>query len=449
MIRIADSIENADEMMDKHFITEDMASKLEEIAANSGITLKGIRAGHKVSKVMLKICRLINITSHSDIIDTSFYRQDGEYVQRTRDEGWNWQYAQFSDGVNPSVIKGTAIISVHPIDFWTMSFGKDWASCHTIDKENRRRNEHNYSGCYCGGTESYMLDKSSIIFYFLPDDFNGDHPELENKVKRCVFYLGEDKLIQSRVYPDGRDGGDKSLAGDIRGIMQKVVSELWDVPNYWSLSKGTSACRAVTESYGPHYRDYLHYSDCNVSYLKRIDGYKNTRPVSIGTEKIICPSCGKAHYTEENIFCGKCIGEYERCEACGEYHDEEYMYYIDGYYYCSDCVTSCWNCGNEIVANTATETYEGRCVCNYCLDRHYVWSEYESNFVDEDDTILTEEGHIYASDGNGYGECSNCYEYHDEDELIYDGETDRYYCHDCYDELMASRENQLDCAVGE
>ena len=450
MVRIADSIEDADEMLNKHFITEDMAKELERIATENGITLKGVRPGHKVSKVMLKICRLINITSHSDIRDVSFYRQDGEYVQRTRDEGWNWQYAQFSDGVNPSVVKGTAVISVNPIDFWTMSFGYRWASCHTIDKENRRCNEHNYSGCYCGGTQSYMGDKASIIFYFLPDNFNGDHPELEDKVKRCVFYLGEDKLIQSRVYPDGRDGGDKTLAGDIRAIMQKVVAELWDVPNYWSLSKGRRACREVTRSFGPHYRDYEQYDDCNVSYLKRIDGYKNTNPVDIGTSEIICPSCGKSHYSEENIFCGKCCGFAYECEECGRTYSEEDMYEINGRWYCYNCTTWCYHCDDRIVINHSTTTAEDRCVCNWCRDRYYVWSEYDCEYVDSDEAIVTEEGNTYVSGSNGYGWCSNCETYHDSDAMNYDIETHSDYCDECYAKLLASRESeQLDYVVGE
>jgi len=441
-----------DEMMENedHLVTEEMLDHLNTMMnIYNGITIKGIRVGHKVSKVMRKICDLIGITSHTDIQDASFYRQDGTFVQRTKDMGWNYQYAQFCDGVNPTVTKGTAVISVNPIDFWTMSFGYHWASCHTIDKENRRRNEHNYSGCYCGGTESYMGDKASIIFYFLPDTFNGDHPELEDKIKRCVFYLGEDKLIQSRVYPDGRDGGDKSLAGDIRAIMQKVVAQLWDVPNYWDLAKGNRACREVTRSYGPHYRDYEHYSDCNVSYLKRIDGYKNVNRISIGTDRIICPSCGEAHYSEENIFCGRCLGNYTRCAECGEEYDEDDMHYINGNWYCPDCVSYCYHCGDAIVTEQATETNEGRCVCDWCRDRYYVWSDYDFEYVHEDNAITTVEDHVYVEGSSGYSECSNCYEYHDSDELIYDEESDRYYCRDCYDELIASREEQLDHAVGE
>jgi len=424
----------------EHLLTEEMFNRITDDANYFGVELKGVRVGHKISKVVRKICGLINIINHVDIQDASFCRQDGSYVERTKDMGWNKQYADFSDGINPVVTKMTAVISVNPIDFWTMSFGYNWASCHTIDKENRRGNSHNYSGCYCGGTQSYMGDKSSIMFYFLPEEFNGDHPEYEDKVKRCVFYLGEDKLIQSRVYPDGRDGGDRSLAGDIRNIMQRLVSQLWDVPNYWSLEKGTCACGNMTLSYGPHYRDYLCYGDCNVSFLKRIDGYKNTRKVIIGTEGIICPKCGKVHDREDNIFCEECSEDKVKCAHCGDYVWRDEAYEIDGEWYCSDCTTYCHYCDERVVYDDTPSTNDGRCVCPDCLSSRYTWSDYDDEYVRNDEVIRSEEGNVFHIDSDGYFICESCGECHDFSESNWDEETDSYYCNEC----MTTREGVTD-----
>lgn len=390
--------------------------------------------GNKVTKLILKLAKLINLNKHTDIQDISFINQSGERVTRQKDMGWNYKYAQFCDAVNPITLKGTAVISVNPIDFWTMSFGNSWASCHTIDKNNIRGNANGYSGMYCGGTESYMLDNSSVVFYFLPNDFNGDSPEFEDKVKRCMFYLGEDKLIQSRVYPDGRDGGDKSLAADIRGIMQKIVSELWNVPNYWSVEKGTGACSKVTTSYGPHYRDYLCYNDCNVSYMKRIDGYKNERMVNIGSA-IICPSCGETHETEDNIFCDDCNGDSQKCADCGcRIYDEEDIYWVDGEAYCRDCVCYCDYC-DEYYRREDTTYIDNRGidVCPSCLSRYFTWSDYENDYVDNDELVETSEGRICYSDGDGYFECARCGEYHNT-ELSHELEYEEY-CGDCFEEI--------------
>ena len=422
------------------FADDDLARNINRIAKENGYHEIAAK-GQKLSRIVGKIADICGIKKHVNIQDVSFYRADGEYIERTKDIGWNYQYAKFCDAINPITLKATAVISVNPIDYLTMSFGNNWASCHTIDKENRRRIPSNhYHGCYCGGTESYMLDKHSIVFYYLPKDFNGNHPELEDKVKRCMFYLGEDKLIQSRVYPDGRDGGEKSLAGDIRALMQKITSEIFDVPNYWSVSKGTRACEEVTSSEGVQYPDYTYYDDCNVSYMKRIDGYKNLRIVPIGRMPI-CPECGEEHDYEENIFCRNCSDGVE-CAECGCRISRSNAYWVDDDWYCEDCTTICDCCGERVHNNSVTEVGNWTYVCQNCLEDDYIYCEYDDEYVRDYDVIETEEGNYYAPNSDGYSVCVTCGEIHDIDELRYDEETDEYYCEDCYEELLAERENE-------
>lgn len=422
------------------FADDDLARNINRIAKANGYH-EIAATGQKLSRIVGKIADICGIKKHVDIQNVSFYTANGDYIERTKDMGWNYQYAQFCDAINPITLKATAVISVNPIDYLTMSFGNNWASCHTIDKENRRRIRSNhYHGCYCGGTESYMLDKHSIVFYYLPKDFNGNHPELEDKVKRCMFYLGEDKLIQSRVYPDGRDGGEKSLAGDIRALMQKITSEIFDVPNYWSVSKGTSACEEVTSSEGVQYPDYTCYDDCNVSYMKRIDGYKNLRIVPIGRMPI-CPECGEEHSYEENIFCKNCSDGVE-CVECGCRINRSDAYLVGDDWYCEDCTIICDCCGERVPNNNVTEVGNWTNVCQNCLEEDYIYCEYDDTYVRDYDVIETEEGNYYAPNSNGYGICIACGEIHDVDELRYDEETDEYYCKDCYEELLAERENE-------
>lgn len=418
-----------------HLIDEDVCKHIEKLASEYKIKFRGMQSGQKATRLIQKLCKLIDLDKDVQIVEESFIRQDGQLVTRTKDKGWNYQYALLCDSLNPITVKGTAVISVNPLDFWTMSFGKGWASCHTIDKMNRRRNDCNYSGCYCGGTESNMLDDSSVLFYFLPEDWDGERPELEDKVKRCVFYLGEDKVIQSRVYPDGRDGGDMSLAGDIRAIMQKVIAELFDVPNYWKVEKGTNACCEVIRSVGPHYRDYKHYEDCNVSYMKRVDGYLNKEMITVGSP-IICPACGETHYTEDNIFCEECQ-DYNRvyCYRCDCAINRNEAIEINGDYYCTDCVDTCDDCGDYTSSSDTRITYNGRCVCDSCLDYGYTYSRYYHDYVPNEEVIVTEEGRTCMEGGEGYFECPRCGEYHNIEEA--NEYRNDAYCHGCYEQLTA------------
>ena len=199
-----------------------------------------------------------------------------------------------------------------------MSFGTNWASCHTIDKNNMRGSSSSYNGCYSSGTESYMLDESSFIMYTVTPDFD-ENKGLENadKERRCVFFYGEDKLIQSRLYPDGRDGGDASIAGDFRSIAQKVIAECLNAPNLWMLERDTAGHYIDTVEDSTHYRDYDHYDDNTVSFLKRSenDNVKNVKMIPVGHEPI-CPNCGSSHTNEKNILCNSCLGE-GTCCYCG------------------------------------------------------------------------------------------------------------------------------------
>ena len=443
-IKVISNMISGKEIFD--IINSEIADCINKMSAKRNLKFR-TSAGQKISKLISKVGILAGLSKVTDIQEIRFTTQDGNEVVRTKDFGWNAQFAAFADAINPKEMNATGVLSVNPIDFWTMSFGHKWASCHTIDKNNTRGTSHNYSGMYCGGTESYMLDESSMIFYTLPEDYDGDTPELEDKWKRCVFYIGEDKLIQSRVYPDGRDGGDDSIAGFVRGIVQKTISELFDVPNYWTLKRGTEACDEETISYGPHYRDYLQYGDCNVSFMKRIDGYKNHKKIRIGTPHIICPSCGTGHDESSNIFCDSCREDGAHCTCCGDYIEDDDIVWVDDDPYCSDCVIYCECCDSyepREDAEYVRSYYGGSYVCRECLENDFTYSEYDDEYVHNDDVIETEEGNFYCPDSDGYNTCYECGELHDESEMIYDEITGQSYCRSCYDDLIEERENDGD-----
>ena len=240
--------------------------------------------GQKVSRIVNKVCCLLGIDKYED---------------------YNKEFAKFSDAVNPLSIKRHTVLSCHPIDYLTMSFGNSWASCHTIDKHNKRDMPDAYSGGYSGGTMSYMLDGSSVVFYTVDAKYTGNQLELEPKINRNMFHIGEDKIIQARVYPQSNDDTD-GIYTKIRNIVQKVIADCMDKPNLWKLRKGTDECEEVTNTIGVHYRDYLNFDSCNVSYLKLDDsGSVNTTKIKIGHNPI-CPCCGKTHDSEENIECYDC-----------------------------------------------------------------------------------------------------------------------------------------------
>jgi hypothetical protein len=181
-----------------------------------------------------------------------------------------------------------------------MSFGKSWASCHTIDKSNRRRMPGGYSGQYCNGTLSYMLDKSSIVT-FVFDSINKELHE-EGKLYRNMFHVNLEtcKFIQGRIYPAGNDGS-TDLYAKFRQIIQREFTPLLGLSaNKWKIASGMSG---HTESFGNHYRDYNYNGSCKVFYP--------SEKGSDGTVKIghhgICPHCGDEFGRANALSHSNCI----------------------------------------------------------------------------------------------------------------------------------------------
>lgn len=412
----------------------------------NGNPLLRVQNGQKWSRVVNKVC---TIYGYNKVVDmqTISWEVNGELHSRTQDKGYNYQFAAFADSINPFTITRHTVLSLNPIDYWTMSFGTNWASCHTIDKENIRRNDNNYHGCYSSGTESYMLDRSSFIMYTVTPDFD-ESRGLENadKERRCVFFYGEDKLIQSRLYPDGRDGGDASIAGDFRSIAQKVIAECLNAPNLWKLERNVSSSYIETQIGSTHYADYNHYSDNNVSFLKRSenDNEKNIKMIPVG-HKPICPNCGDSHTYTESILCPVCSGEGRICDHCGSFVEEDDAIYDEdtGRYYCdSDCAESegCYWCMNVneyhsegVYYDNYREEYfydrydervitaDGSVFMNSdsAEDAGYVWVEAESDWYHEDKVEYCEhcKEYVLREDYNyNKGMCDCCAEIEEEEE---------------------------------
>lgn len=209
------------------------------------------------------------------------------YYKLNEKAEYNKLFAQYADMVSSNIRKLKFFISVNPLDYLTMSFGNSWASCHTIDKNNRRNMPNAYSGMYCGGTLSYMLDKTSIITYVhsnIPEDVE------EGKLYRNMFHYGDGLLIQSRIYPQGSDGN-TDLYKVFRGFVQKEFADILGLEkNLWTKKSGY--VRNSVRSRGMHYHDYTSFNNCNITYPSEYRDRVGCSMVQIGHEGI-CPYCGE------------------------------------------------------------------------------------------------------------------------------------------------------------
>lgn len=384
-------------------INEETAQKLEKI-----IPQIHPHAGQKTTRVVNKICQYLNYDKH---------------------ENYNREYAKFADALSPIQIKRHTILSINPLDYLTMSFGNSWSSCHTIDKLNKRHMPNSYEGMYSSGTMSYMLDGTSMVFYTVDSAYEGTDYWTQPKINRQMYHYGEEKLIQSRLYPQSNDG-----CGDVytpyRNIVQEIMAKIYDFPNLWTLHKGTSKICDYVCSEGTHYRDYTSFDSCTLS---RIMDSLNEEPITIGASPI-CIQCGCRHDTENNINCCD-SGRY--CEHCGahiRYEDDEC--WAGDYCYCSDCVTWCPVCEEyELNDDMYWVERENRSVCRHCIDSYYYRCYDCDEYVHEDDVYYIEDRQVYVCPEciGKYYYCEDCGCYYSKDSIHRD-EFGDYYCDDCWEE---------------
>lgn len=376
-----------------------------------------VHVGQKTSRVVNKLC---------------------QYLGYDKADGYNREFAKYADSLSPMIIKRHTVLSINPLDYLTMSFGNSWASCHTIDKENKRRMPNNYSGCYSSGTVSYMLDSTSMVLYTVDASYDGDEYWTQPKINRQMFHYGEDKLVQARLYPQDNDCDDKAYV-PYRNIVQQIMSIIFEFPNLWVLKKDNYPATKCVYSRGTHYRDYEHYRNCNVSYIK---GSENENRMYVGADPI-CVECGDRHSECENINCCK-TGH--RCAACGEWIDDEDEIWVGDECYCEGCVSYCNRCGEYHRGENTYIPSEDRYVCEDCLRMWYSYCdscgeyEHENNMVwieCEDRYVCEDCVHRY------YTRCEDCGEYFPNDDVR---EYDDYlvFCNDCYNERVEQDKEDYD-----
>lgn len=402
--------------------------------------------GQKTTTIVRKFAEHFGITEHKDLKEIKWTTQDGEEKTRTKDYGWNDKYRLYCDAITPKNKKMKMYVSLNTIDFYTESFGSGWASCQTIDKTNIRPNNgaNHYEGCYSGATTDYAMDGSTIIVYLLPAEYEGNEPYIQDKIKRCLFYIGEDKIIQSRTYPDGRDGSDYTdMSKQLREYFEEILSECNTELGEWEAkSKNEISMRDEVEcARGKlHYTDYFQYSDIYKITNKKV--FPKGNKIIIGA-KPVCITCGCTNDNPDYIVCNDCRietdGDY--CSECGELirNRDDYIRIGDNMYCCDECAESAG------AVYTENDGWQWQDDCFY--------DDYDGYWFYGDPDVCTEDGHDFASTYNaeqaGYIETEDGW--YKEDDVFYCEHCERYVhyskwdsdydcCEDCREEVMAEEE---------
>jgi len=452
--------------VDGHLLTEKRAKQINTLFKDchkpNGKQLIRTNAGMKISRFMALLGKLSGVDR---IVEEQInaWEVEGTTHTRTTNIGWNGRFAKFADGISPYTIRRHTIISTHPVDYIFASNGTNWTSCHFICREPLEYSG-SYESMYGGGADGYMRDNSTVVMYMIDENYDGNEFMFVPKERRCLFHIGADKIVQGRVYPDGRDGGDLGASEQMRIIMQTTLAECLGVPNLWKVEYGCGANRPYCETMGRHYEDYFHYDDCTISFLKgnNADYIINPTKIKIG-QRAMCPVCGKKHTRSNWVYCydhedyynkrdcdnakymAKCIRGSElnyTCEKCGAlvFEDDAICDKDTGLYYCceecaeQDGVHYCFN----------TETYHSR---------HIYFEDYEQKyFYDRRNKRIEVDGKIFwyphSATEMGYVYCEDIHEWRCKEETRYCAECSRWVAKENYiDEEKRCKECHLNAEL--
>lgn len=242
-----------------------------------------------------------------------------------------------SQALNKKKVSGKLILSIHPLDYMTMSDNAyGWNSC--MSWEN--------NGCYHAGTLE-MLNSPSVLVAYLEGDKpfypTNDSRTWSNKKWRELFVLDHDFITGIKGYPYENRSLEEIILNKLADAAEKIF------PKYErSIHYLTSAGKMVIDNKEYSFSTNLMYNDFGnngeepIIYSTEINFENFCHSCYSYSGEAYCTVCGQALDSEESTLCDEC-GHFAYCYCCGEPINKEEAFYIEGEYYCQDCAEEEFN----------------------------------------------------------------------------------------------------------
>ena len=313
--------------------------------------------------------------------------------------------------IQENTISGKFCISVHPLDFLSLSENNHkWRSCHSLD------------GDYRAGNLSYMIDEATVICYLISDEetilphFPASVP-WNNKKWRMLLHFSNDKtyVMASRPYPFEHSELLKWIQENIfqdiglgywtpfskevlKSFSNEYFEDLYPINNsfvplntFVKVGIGALNYNDVLDSscYRPAYSYFKHLKKVTpqYSFTKKTN---NWTKITIGKASI-CPNCG-IHNLDltDKLICSNCYDSEDElsqdcwCERCHrlECYEDMIVGEMSGHLFCANCwrdlqvenkTLRCDCCGVEDLKEYFTVDDYKRIVCNPCDKIHRLW----------------------------------------------------------------------------
>lgn len=240
--------------------------------------------------------------------------------------------------LNQKKIKGKMCLSIHPLDFLTMSDNNcGWTSCMSWMEEY---------GDYRLGTIEMMNSDCVVMAYIeASDPMDVCGMPWNNKRWRQLYIVTPELILGNKQYPYANDDLQGAAIKWIRELASSTMgygpypeetSVIINGSNNWI--DGDKKVRFHLHSdymYNDIYDDRMAYVAS--TYFKDGDTYR----YNFSGPAVCCQCGGVIEYGEaeaHRVLCNTCCGRW-RCERCGDWYEEGYdpAYYVGDYVYCDWC----------------------------------------------------------------------------------------------------------------
>lgn len=303
------------------------------------------------------------------------------------DEGFEEFRIDHSMALNTAKLEGTLCLSIHPLDYMTMSDNEsNWDSCM----------KWRGNGCYRAGTVEMMNSEMVIVGYFKSDNKTMTMPgggEWNSKKWRELFIVNPELIMDIKAYPYENDELTLACLTWIRELIEKNI--------------GWTNFRTEYDKWEPDYEDWAFggyddvsfstgymYNDINESYTRHFyyvtnGDHENESLYCEYSGKFVCMCCGEIGYLDEgdegSLICEDCAPTKYYCDNCGEWeYVLDNLHRVGDYYYCDSCYDElpdnpfCEDDGEEKLADSMSLTVVNRQTGN-CYRFYVDFHEFHNN----------------------------------------------------------------------
>lgn len=252
-------------------------------------------------------------------------------------EGFEEFRLEHSRCLNQKALHGTLCLSIHPLDYMTMSDNSyGWTSCMSWEE----------NGCYRQGTVEMMNSPMVVVAYLEGEEpyYIGKDFSWNNKKWRELFLVTPEMISNVKGYPYRNDNLSKIVIEWLKILAEKAgigtytnnVME-WSSEDRFDIPELEISQIYISPSTNYMYNDFSNHQLAVFGQeLKNRGSYYY--PCYSGQAE--CMNCGETDFDmeESDFLVASCCMEVVECDECGRtfYNNENFME-VDGRYICPFC----------------------------------------------------------------------------------------------------------------